>query len=158
MELGGCVIFSLQNRPYFSPKVVISYSSFVFSSQNMSASESFLPVSIVKSLRVFVPLFCLFILWASLTSSPGGISIRHADKVMHVGVYGLLAFATSLAWPYVSKLKIGLACLSYGGILEIAQGALSTGRVASFWDFVANGVGAVIALLFVMVINRKLTN
>ena len=158
MELGGCVIFSLQNRPYFSPKVVISYSSFVFSSQNMSASESFLPVSIVKSLRAFVPLFCLFILSASLITSPSNMPQNHFDKVMHLGVYGLLAFVTSLAWPRLSKLKIGLACLSYGGILEIAQGALSTGRVASFWDFVANGVGAVIALLFVVVINRKLAN
>ena len=152
------MIFSLQNRPYFSPKVVISYSSFVFSSQNMSASESFLPVSIVKSLRVFVPLFCLFILSASLITSPSNMPQNHFDKVMHLGVYGLLAFVTSLAWPRLSKLKIGLACLSYGGILEIAQGALSTGRVASFWDFVANGVGAVIALLFVVVINRKLAN
>ena len=152
------MIFSLQNRPYFSPKVVISYSSFVFSSQNMSASESFLPVSIVKSLRFFVPLFCLFILSASLITSPSNMPQNHFDKVMHLGVYGLLAFVTSLAWPRLSKLKIGLACLSYGGILEIAQGALSTGRVASFWDFVANGVGAVIALLFVMVINRKLAN
>lgn len=152
------MIFDLNIRPYFSPKVVISYSSFVINSQDMSAFESFLPVSIVKSLRVFVPVFCLFVLWASLITSPSNMPEHHFDKVMHAGVYGVLAFAASLAWPHISKLKIGLACLIYGGGLEIAQGALTTGRVASFWDFLANGVGAVIALLFVMVLNRKLAN
>ncbi len=149
------MIFNLNIRPYFSPKVVISRSSFAFNSQYMSASESFLPASIVKSLRVFVPAFCLFILWASLTPATGNMPQHHFDKVMHLGVYGILALATSLAWPRVSKLKITLACLGYGGFLEIAQGTLTTGRVASFWDFLVNGVGAVIALLFVMVLNRK---
>jgi len=142
-------------RPYFSPRVVISRSSFLFYRNLMTAHETFLPASFTKLLKICVPLYGLFIMWASLRTSTGRMPIPNFDKVLHAGVYGLLAITISLVWPRLSKFKIGLVCLLYGGVMELAQGALATGRMASFWDFAANGFGIVIALFLVAVLNQK---
>jgi len=152
------VLFVGNIRPYFSPKVVISCSSFLYIGNPMTASETFLPASFLKPLRISVPLYCLFIAWASLRTTTGGATIPHFDKILHAGGYGLLAMAISLAWPRLSKIKIGIICLLYGGAIEIAQGTLTTGRMTSFWDFVANGVGAAIALIVISFLNRKFAN
>jgi len=151
------VVFVGNIRPYFSPRVVISCSSFLYSGKVMTASETFLPASFCKALRFFVPLYVMFIAWASLRSSTGSSSIPHFDKILHIGVYGLLAMAISLAWPRISKIKIWAACLLYGGVLEIAQGTLSFGRTPSVGDFTANGLGALAALLLVSLLNQKFT-
>jgi len=123
----------------------------------MSASETFLPASFLRPLRICIPFYGLFIAWASLRTTTGGATIPHFDKILHAGVYGLLAMAISLAWPQISKIKIGIACLLYGGALEIAQGTLTTGRMPSFWDFTANGVGAFTALIVIYFLNQKFT-
>lgn len=122
----------------------------------MNANKTILSDSLIKSLRFVMPIYSLFIIWASLrTSTGGGWSIPHFDKVLHAGVYGLLALGVSLAWPHLSKIKIGLACLLYGGLMEIAQATLTAGRTPSFGDFIANGIGAAIALFFVLFISKK---
>jgi len=79
------------------------------------------------------------------------------DKFLHAGVYGLLAMTVSLAWPQLSKVKIWLGCLLFGGCMEVAQGILSAGRTPSFWDFVSNGFGAFTALVLISVLNKKFT-
>ena len=149
------MIFVGNIRPYFSPRVVISCSSFLYNAKTMTASETFLPASFTKPLRIFIPLYCLFIIWASLRPSTGDEIFFHIDKVLHAGVYGLLAMTVSLAWPQLSKVKIWISCLLYGGCIEIAQGTLAAGRILSFGDFVANGFGAFAALVLVVVLNRK---
>ena len=121
----------------------------------MTASETFLPASFTKPLRIFIPLYCLFIIWASLRPSTGDEILFHIDKFLHAGVYGLLAMTVSLAWPQLTKIKIWIGCLLYGGCIEIAQGTLAAGRILSFGDFVANGFGAFAALVLVVVLNRK---
>ena len=149
------MIFVGNIRPYFSPRVVISCSSFLYNAKTMTASETFLPASFTKPLRIFIPLYCLFIIWASLRPSTGDEIFFHIDKVLHAGVYGLLAMTVSLAWPQLSKVKIWISCLLYGGCIEIAQGTLAAGRILSFGDFIANGFGAFAALVLVVVLNRK---
>ena len=81
----------------------------------------------------------------------------HLDKFLHAGVYGLLAMTVSLAWPQLAKIKIWLGCLLFGGFIEIAQGILTAGRTPSFWDFLANGIGAFMALVLITVLNQKFT-
>ncbi len=122
----------------------------------MSASESILPASLRKPLRFFMPLYCLFIVWVSLLPSSQENSIPHLDKILHAGVYGLLAFGLSLTWQNVSKVKIWMACLLYGGVMEIAQGSLTLTRTPSLLDFIANGVGAATALYALGYLNQKL--
>lgn len=146
-------------RPYFNPYfnlggAVISCSSFLSKRDAMTPNETILPASLIKPLRVLMPLYCLFIIWASLRTSSGEQSIQHLDKLMHAGVYGGLAFGVSLTWPNLSKIKIGIFCLLFGGLMEVAQGMLTASRVPSFWDFTANGFGAAAALITVIFINH----
>jgi len=115
----------------------------------MSANESFLPASLRIPLRLFVGIFLIFITWVSLRASSDEAAIfLHFDKFAHSAVYGLLALATSLAWPNISKVSIFTGCLIYGGVLELAQAALTSTRTPSILDFIANGFGAAIALCF----------
>lgn len=151
------VIFVGNIRSYFSPKVVISCSSFLYNEKDMAASETFLPASFTKPLRFFVPLYCLFITSASLWRTTSSAAFLHLDKFLHAGVYGLLAMTVSLAWPQLAKIKIWLGCLLFGGFIEIAQGILTAGRTPSFWDFLANGIGAFMALVLITVLNQKFT-
>ncbi len=142
-------------HPYFSPKVVISCSSFLSKKDIMTVHETFLPASLIKPLRFFMPLYCLLIIWASLLPSTDGQTIPHIDKLFHFGIYGLLASGFSLAWSHLSKVKIWIGCLLYGGLMEVAQATLTHDRTPSFLDFMANGIGAAIALFFVVLINQK---
>ena len=121
----------------------------------MSTNKTLLPDYLIKPLQVFMPLYSLFIFWASLRPSLGEQVIPHLDKLMHFGVYGLLALGFNFAWPNFSKIKIWIGCLVFGGIIEIAQGTLTHNRTPSFLDFVSNGLGAAIALLFALLISHK---
>lgn len=122
----------------------------------LTSSDTFLPASFQTALRIITPLYGLFIIWASLQKSVNtGLKIPHLDKILHAGVYGLLAMLLCLGWPKISKVKIWVSVLSIGGIMELAQGTLTSGRTPSFWDFTANGVGALLGIIFVIILNQK---
>ena len=123
----------------------------------MNTSDAFLPASSLKVLRLFLPIYILFIIWASLRTPTGSVSIAHFDKIIHLGVYGLLAMVASLGWPQISKLKIWVSALIFGGLMEVAQGTLSATRTPSFGDFAANGIGALAALILVYFLNQFFT-
>ena len=120
----------------------------------MNTTDTFLPASSLKVLRLFLPFYILFIIWASLRTSTGGVPIAHFDKIIHAGVYGLLVMVASFGWPQFSKLKIWVSALIFGGLMEVAQGTLSAARTPSFGDFTANGFGALAALILVYILNE----
>ena len=73
-----------------------------------------------------------------------------SDKLFHFLAYGLMVFF----WPAGRKgfrLSPFWLAAGLGLLLEIAQGALPTGRFMDIWDVAANtlgaGVGAAVALL-----------
>jgi len=136
----------------------ISCSSFSPSGKSMSAYEHSFPVSLRLPLRVGVGLYGLFIVWQSLTPAGTGGAIPHMDKMLHAIVYGLLAAGICLAWPKLSKRIVVFACIAFGGVLELVQGLMPLGRTASLWDGLANGAGAVLAIVILSVIVRKLAH
>jgi VanZ family protein len=89
---------------------------------------------------------------AFLTLLPGKdlpeISIVNFDKVAHLGVFAILEFLY-LRWIGKRYLWITAACIIYGGLLEVLQGAFYVDRYADIWDFVFNGLGCIVALLVV---------
>lgn len=121
----------------------------------MTDSETFLPASLQKLLRFSIPLYLVFITFMSLRAASGGSPIVHLDKLLHAGVYGLLALAINLAWPQISKLKIFIGVAIYGGLMEIAQGKLTAMRTPSIFDFTANAVGAGAALILIGFVTQK---
>ena len=122
----------------------------------MSAYEFYLPASLRSSLRFGVGVYGLFIVWASLRSAGPGGAIPHLDKFLHMLVYAIFAFGVVLAWPKLSKFKVFWACAAFGGIMELAQGILDTGRTASLWDGLANSIGAALGVYIAVFLMAKL--
>ena len=84
-----------------------------------------------------------------------GISIPHADKVVHFGIYalagvlGILAVRERLApaWRLNPALvRVFLALFAFGAGIELLQALLPTGRSAEWADALANGCGLLVSL------------
>jgi len=115
-----------------------------------------LSLTVLYRLPVFA--LCVFIFWQS--SYPGIISeplFPHDDKVLHFGIYAILAIlaARNLAVekPLWSPTKIKIiailfACL-YGLSDEIHQAFVSD-RHSSAWDLFANCAGSIAGCVFYM--------
>ncbi len=121
----------------------------------MSANEFFLPVLLRLPLRFGVGVYSLFIVWASLRPAGTGGAIPHLDKLLHLLVYAFLAFGMALAWSKLSKMKVFWACVAFGGIMELAQGLIGVGRMASLWDGLANSLGAALGVYIASLIMAK---
>lgn len=84
-----------------------------------------------------------------LTLLPGRdlpeVHIVNFDKMAHLGVFGLLEWLylnwICLGKRYKNALVITLACIAYGGLIEVLQGTFYTDRYADVWDFLFNSIG-----------------
>lgn len=121
----------------------------------MSASEFFLPASLRLPLRLGVGAYSVFIVWASLRPAGTGGAIPHLDKLLHLLVYACLAFGVALAWTKLSKMKVFWACVAFGGIMELAQGFMGSGRRASLLDGLANSLGAALGVYVASLVMSK---
>ncbi|MGI6478978.1 MAG: VanZ family protein [Salinivirgaceae bacterium] len=78
----------------------------------------------------------------------------NSDKIVHFLMYGIMTtfFLSCLQLERgisqsVIFLTAIMAAIVFGGLMELAQEFLTTTNHASFWDFVASGVGAIVAAL-----------
>ena len=108
-----------------------------------SPSRAWLAVAVWMALTVILSTFPI-----------GGVqpSVPDADKIGHAAVYGVLAFLTARAWrrhgsggSAVLERTMGMALL-FGALMELVQSRV--GRDPSIGDWVADGVGAAIGLVF----------
>ena len=78
----------------------------------------------------------------------------NSDKIVHFLMYGIMAtfflsclqFEKGISQPVILLTAI-VAAIVLGGLMELAQEFLTTTRHANFGDFIANGVGAIVAAL-----------
>ena len=68
------------------------------------------------------------------------------DKAQHAIGFGTLAVLAVLAYPDVSKLRIGLLLVALGVLIEVLQ-HLGGYRFGDWQDAVADGVGVVLGLV-----------
>lgn len=120
----------------------------------MSAYEFFLPASLRLPARICVGLYSLFIVWASLRPAGTGGAIPHMDKVLHLAVYAILGAGLVLAWPKLHKFRVFWGCVIFGAAMEVAQGLIGSGRTASFWDGLANSLGAALGIFVIVQLSR----
>ncbi|WBL26037.1 VanZ family protein [Zunongwangia sp. HGR-M22] len=82
----------------------------------------------------------------------GGFSVT--DKMLHASAYLMLFVFWNLAFFLKSNtetaykstvVKISLACIAFGMLIEVLQGTLTSYRQADWWDVVANSTGVLIA-------------
>jgi VanZ family protein len=103
--------------------------------------------------RLLAPVaWATIIIYLSLIPSPPQLpGILGWDKLLHAGAYGLLAvliaqFIICLSHnPVKSCWYAGLAAIFYGGLLELLQLLIQTGRTAEWWDLFADIVGVFFA-------------
>jgi len=91
------------------------------------------------------------ILWLSLSPNPPTLSapLLSWDKLQHAGAYALLTLLTGhfiAGWrPAIHRpwLWALLATVVFGGMVEILQGAMTSGRHAEWMDLLADAAGGV---------------
>ncbi|HQW84393.1 MAG TPA: VanZ family protein [Ferruginibacter sp.] len=118
------------------------------------------------SVKKFIPGIIWFLLTLTAISIPGYdlpevdnwlIEINY-DKLIHVGLFAVLAFlfmypviksnlVVKLKWRYI--FIIAIACIVWGFCTELIQKFLIPGRSYSLSDWLADGLGAVVAVIFV---------
>lgn len=95
--------------------------------------------------------YSAIILWLSLTPNPPELSgdFLGWDKAQHAAAYGVLTLLTGRAFElYLTPssrawLAAALFALLFGGLVEIAQGAMTQVRFADPLDLLANALGTV---------------
>jgi VanZ family protein len=75
------------------------------------------------------------------------------DKAQHAIGFGTLAVLAVLAYPHVSKLRIGGWLMVQGVVIEVLQ-YFSGYRYGDWQDAVADGVGVLLGLLLVAALMR----
>lgn len=106
----------------------------------------------------------LALLWSGLifwlSSSPdaqgasGWIDLRHpVDKIVHAGTFGLLAL---LLYGATGRPVLSVVLTSLYGVLDELHQAFVPGRHANPWDWLADTLGAVIAVSLVGFLTRHL--
>ena len=100
-------------------------------------------------LRLALPiLWAGIIYWLSLTSTPPLIQgVLGWDKLLHAVAYALLSILVAQylhiytrSWKTV--FYAGCLAILYGGLMEVLQLMMQTGRLAEWWDLVADIIGA----------------
>lgn len=117
----------------------------------------------LKALNVtFLTIYCSLIFWlSSQTALPTPMLFAHQDKLHHLGAYFIMGI---LAWRFFndyflnSKTVIALSlcfCSLYGLSDEWHQSFVPD-READFLDWVADTLGASIALITIQLLNKRL--
>lgn len=96
-------------------------------------------------------LLVLGIAYGSLTSAPIVAAVSGFDKLEHASAYLLLTLWLTGMLERRRYWVAAVIALALGGGLEIAQGALTTVRVADPFDMAANATGVGIALVLAYV-------
>jgi VanZ family protein len=78
------------------------------------------------------------------------------DKAQHAIGFGTLAVLAVLAYPDVSKLRIGLLLVALGVLIEVLQ-HLGGYRFGDWQDAVADGVGVLLGLVLAQGVLRFAT-
>ena len=98
-----------------------------------------------------------------LTLLPGrdlpDVHIVNFDKMAHFGVFGMLEWLylnwLCLGRNFKNPLLITLACVAYGGLIEVLQGTFYTDRYADIWDFTFNSLGCLCGWMVFRMMNRN---
>ena len=107
-----------------------------------------------KLLATVVIIFVVFVLWsANAGTMPALIHtlyhFPHGDRVGHIGIYALLAFVLSLAWPkpvslFSYSVPIATIALLIFALGEEISQAFLVSRTADVVDLLCSWVGVVV--------------
>ncbi len=93
------------------------------------------------------------------------LELLEFDKFVHAGLFFVLVallakgFSMQDTVPSLKRFPLPSAfviCVTYGGALELMQGAFFSERTADIYDFIANSFGSVVGWLLFSRLDRKL--
>lgn len=97
----------------------------------------------------------VLISWLSL-APPGALSApRIWDKAQHALAYFALAVPVGIAAGRSGLVLAFVACVAAGAGLESLQAVMAIGRDGSFWDALANAIGAGVGIGLVALLFRR---
>ncbi|QPK64576.1 VanZ family protein [Methylomonas sp. LL1] len=105
--------------------------------------------------------YCALIFWLSAQQSlPMPMAFEFQDKVQHAGAYFVMAVFSWRALRHSGPTGSSLALMSFlfcsiYGISDEWHQAFVPGRNSSVWDWLADSVGAAMALTFLLKFNLK---
>ena len=100
-----------------------------------------------SSCRILFVLYALVIAYLSLMPTVAPVGVRHGDKVGHLLAYAVFALLALFAVNNRRQFyQWSLGIIAFGLAMEGLQ-SMIPGRMMSFWDFVANSVGVVLAIV-----------
>jgi VanZ family protein len=97
-----------------------------------------------------------FVVTSALALMPGSYLppvFNWWDKAQHAMAFGTLTLLAALAYPAVSKFRIGFLLLALGVLIEVLQ-YFSGYRYGDWQDAVADGVGVLVGLGSAMLLMR----
>jgi VanZ family protein len=87
----------------------------------------------------------------SLRPNPGNVlGIHNIDKVEHFAAYFALGFLVATGWSIKTMRPFWIALvalIALGGAIELIQGTPFFGRTASWYDLLADAIGALFGLM-----------
>lgn len=123
-----------------------------------------------KILLVGVILYSVLITLASLyrfIASPFSMDFENSDKILHFISYFIfemiwfcfLYFSVKISMSKVKSLWVSaILCTSYGVLMELAQGYLTTYRAMDWKDAIANTTGIIFAVIILIISSSVLLN
>lgn len=102
---------------------------------------------------VFIVCFAILTYLLLMEMPPAKDNSIYKDKLQHIAAFGGLTVWGILAFrKYYVAILLGLTL--FGALMEVLQGALTTTRQPSIYDWYADIVGIVLAWLVVMLLQR----
>lgn len=108
---------------------------------------------------VFTIIFICLILYATLFPQPlpvnNGFFFPGMDKIVHFIMFFVLSIGVWFDYAkkiYPKRINMhnfiwcALLIVGFGGLIEILQGLMGLGRTASWGDFIADAIGAIIGI------------
>ena len=159
-----------KSGPGLRPAATIPHANPVDISAILIVSTTLQPYPYRSPMRIFwfAPAFSIALLVIYLSGAnpknfpnPGFLQ---ADKVAHLGMYGL--FTMSLVWGlfmYTHKKKLSMAGIltctviaaAYGTLMELMQYNFFPNRSFDYYDMIANTIGAILAAGFILFLKYK---
>lgn len=88
---------------------------------------------------------------------PDADSWQYKDKLQHIFSFFSLAMLGFLSYPNRHKqILVGLSC--YGLLMEVLQGLITVTRTASLYDWLADCVGLLLALIIMVTLKSCIHN
>ena len=92
------------------------------------------------------------------------LELMEFDKLVHIVLFGLLMLSctvalrkqTKIAWAQKNAMVIALLfSIVYGSVIEVVQFFMVQDRTGELYDVLANGLGALLGILFFRIIYGK---